>query len=172
MVPSLSIWSHVVSISFYSLVAQMVKNLPAMQETWVQSPGTDDLWEGEMSTHSSILAWRISWTDEPGGLQAMGSQRVRHNWVINSMTCILNSAQSVNVTSMNYPIFISNKAFSSCFPSRVLTILVPLYFHMYFRISFSSIIKRGKILLGLHWICTSIIFEEKLYLSVLSLLGP
>ena len=57
----------------------MVKNLPAMQETWVQSPGTDDLWEGEMSTHSSILAWRISWTDEPGGLQAMGSQRVRHN---------------------------------------------------------------------------------------------
>ena len=143
-------------------VAQLVKNSPAMWETWVQSLGSEDLLEGEMATHSSILAWRISWMEEPGGLQSMGSQRVRHNWVINSMTHILNSAQSINVTSMNYPIFISNKVFSSCFPSRVLTILVPLYFHMYFRISFSSITKREKILLGLHWICTSIIFEEKL----------
>ena len=141
-------------------------SLPAMRETWVQSLGK------EMATHSNILVWKIPWTEEPGRLQSMGSQRVRHNWVINSITCILDSAQSVNVTSMRYPIFISNKAFSSCFPSRVLTILVPFYFHMYFRISFSSITKRGKVLLGLHWIGTSIIFEEKLYLSVLSLLGP
>ena len=60
-------------------MAQVVKNLPAMQETWVQSLGSEDLLEGEMATHSSILAWRISWMEEPGGLQSMGSQRVRHN---------------------------------------------------------------------------------------------
>ena len=55
----------------------MVKNLPAvqeMQETQVQSLGQEDLLEEEMATHSSILAWRISWTEEPGGLQSMGSQ--------------------------------------------------------------------------------------------------
>ena len=63
-----------------SLVAQMVKNLPAMLETWVQSLGWEDPMEKGMATHSSILAWRIPWTEEPGGLQAMGSQRVRHNW--------------------------------------------------------------------------------------------
>ena len=62
-----------------SLVAQTVKNLPAMQETWVQSPGQEDPLEKGMVTHSSILAWRAPWTEEPGGLQSMGSQRVRHN---------------------------------------------------------------------------------------------
>ena len=61
------------------LLAQMVKNLPAMQETCVQSLGREDPLEKEMATHSSILAWRIPWTEEPGGLQFMGSQRVRHN---------------------------------------------------------------------------------------------
>ena len=60
-----------------SLVAQMVKNLPAMQETQVQSLGPEDLLEKGMATHSSILAWRIPWTEEPGGLQSMGLQRVR-----------------------------------------------------------------------------------------------
>jgi len=54
----------------------MVKNLPAM---WVQSLGQEDLLEKGMATHSSIHAWRISWTEEPGGLQSTGSQRVRHN---------------------------------------------------------------------------------------------
>ena len=48
-------------------------------ETWVQSLGQEDLLEKEMATHSSILAWKIPWTEEPGGLQSMGSQRVRHN---------------------------------------------------------------------------------------------
>ena len=62
-----------------SLVAQMVKLLPAMQETWVQSLGQEDLLEKEMATHSSILAWRIPWTEEPCGLQATGLQRVRHD---------------------------------------------------------------------------------------------
>ena len=62
-----------------SLVAQSVKNLPAVQETWVQSLVWEDPLEKEMATHSSILAWKISWTEEPGGLQSMGSQRVGHD---------------------------------------------------------------------------------------------
>ena len=62
-----------------SLVAQMVKNLPAMSEAWVQSLGLEDPLEKRMATHSSILAWRIPWTDEPGGQQSMGLQTVRHN---------------------------------------------------------------------------------------------
>ena len=62
------------------LVAQMVKNLPAMKETWVQSLCWEDLLEKRMATHSSILAWRIQWTEEPGRMQSMGSQRVGHEW--------------------------------------------------------------------------------------------
>ena len=62
-----------------SLVAQMVKNLPVMQETRVQSLGQEDPLEKGIANHSSILAWRIPWTEEPGGLQFMGSQRVKHN---------------------------------------------------------------------------------------------
>ena len=62
-----------------SLVAQMVKNLPAVQETWVQSLGWEDLLKEGMATHSSILVWRIPWTEEPGGLQSMELQRVGHN---------------------------------------------------------------------------------------------
>ena len=61
------------------LVAQRLKRLPAMQETWVQFLGQEDPLEKEMATHSSILAWRIPWTEEPGGLQSMGSQRVGHD---------------------------------------------------------------------------------------------
>ena len=57
----------------------MVKRLPTMQETQVQSLGREDLLEEEMATHSSILAWRIPWTEEPGRLQFMGSQRVKHD---------------------------------------------------------------------------------------------
>ena len=59
-----------------SLVAQLVKNLPAMREIWVRSLGWEDPLEKKMATHSSILAWRIPWTEEPGGLQSMGLQRV------------------------------------------------------------------------------------------------
>ena len=62
-----------------SLVAQLVKILPAVQETQVQSLGWEDPLEREMATHSSILAWKISRTEEPGVLQSMGSQRVRHD---------------------------------------------------------------------------------------------
>ena len=57
----------------------MVKNLPAMQETWIQSLGWEDALEEGMATHSSILAWRIPWTEKPGGLQCMGLQRVRQD---------------------------------------------------------------------------------------------
>ena len=63
----------------------MVKNPPAMQETWAQSLGQDDPLEEEMATHSSILAWEIPWTEEPGRLQSTGSQRVRHHLVTKSI---------------------------------------------------------------------------------------
>ena len=64
-----------------SLVAQRVKRLPAMRQTWVRSLGRKDPLEKEMATHSSTLAWRIPWTEEPGRLQSTGSQRVGHDWV-------------------------------------------------------------------------------------------
>ena len=62
-----------------SLVAQMVKNLPAMQEILDQSQGQEDPLEKGMATHSSVLAWRFPWTEEPGRLQSMGLRRVRHD---------------------------------------------------------------------------------------------
>ena len=64
-------------------MAQRLKRLPAMRETWVQSLVWEDPLEKEMATHSSILAWRIPWTEEPGGLQYTGSQRVGHDWATN-----------------------------------------------------------------------------------------
>ena len=69
-----------------SPVAQMVKNLPAMQETQVRSLGREDSLEKGMPAHSSILAWKIPWTEKPGRLQTMGSQRVRHDWATNIFT--------------------------------------------------------------------------------------
>ena len=63
-------------LNYYARVAQTVKDLPAMQETQVQFLGEEDPLENGMATHSSTLAWRISWTEEHGGLQFMGSQRV------------------------------------------------------------------------------------------------
>ena len=67
------------SYSQASLVAQRVKRLPAMRETRVQSLGREDPLEKEMAAHSGTLAWRIPWTEKPGRLQSMGSQRVGHN---------------------------------------------------------------------------------------------
>ena len=61
----------------------MVKNPPAMLETQVQSLGREDFLEKEMATHSSILAWRIPWTENPIGLQSTGLQRIGHNWTTN-----------------------------------------------------------------------------------------
>ena len=74
-----------------SLVAQLVKNLPAMQETWIPSLGPVDPLEKEMATHSSIPAWRIRWTGKPGRLQSMESQRVGHDWVTNTHSVFLTS---------------------------------------------------------------------------------
>ena len=72
-----------------SLVVQRVKRLPAMWETWVQSLGWEDPLEKEMTTHSSTLAWKIPWMEEPGRLQSMGSQRVGHDWAISLTHSIL-----------------------------------------------------------------------------------
>ena len=77
--PPGSIWHHLETFLKASPVAQKVKNLPAIQETWVWSLSGEDPLKMGMATHSSVLAWRIPWTKEPGGLQSRGSQRVEHN---------------------------------------------------------------------------------------------
>ena len=84
---ALLILSLVSVISGVSRVAQMVKNLPAMWETQVRSLDQQDSLEKGMATHSSSLAWRSPWIEEPGGLQSMGSQRVGHSWLTNTFTC-------------------------------------------------------------------------------------
>ena len=69
-----------------SVVAQMVKNLPAMHETQIQSLGQEDPLKKGIATYSSVLAWKILWRQEPSGLQPMGSQRVRHDWITLSLS--------------------------------------------------------------------------------------
>ena len=71
-------------ISQASLVAEVVKNPPVMRETWIRSLGQEDPLEKEMATHSGILAWEISWTEESGKLESIESQRVRHDWATNT----------------------------------------------------------------------------------------
>ena len=79
-VPPLPLGSLVILLSSLpSPMAQTIKNLPAMQETWVLFLGREDPMEKGMAPHSSILAWRSPWTEEPGGLQSMASLRVRHD---------------------------------------------------------------------------------------------
>ena len=78
LLPNLYFWTDSYLLRA-SLVAQTVKKLPAMWETWVQSLGWEDPMEEGMATHSGILAWRIPWTEEPSGLQTTGLQRVGHN---------------------------------------------------------------------------------------------
>ena len=73
------VWLLLYRCPWASLVPQLVKNLPATQQTWVQSPSWEDPLEKEMATHCSILAWEIPWTEELDRLQSMGSQWVRHN---------------------------------------------------------------------------------------------
>ena len=75
------VFSVYVLLLWASLVAQTVKNLLPMQETWARSLGREDPLEKGMAAHSSIPAWRIPWTEEPGGLQSLGLPRVRHNLV-------------------------------------------------------------------------------------------
>ena len=78
-----------------SLVAQMIKSLPAMQETRVCSPGGKICWRRKITAHSSILAWKIAWMEEPGRLQFRGSQRVGHDWAtsLSSLIALLTSVQ-------------------------------------------------------------------------------
>ena len=78
-----------------SLVVQMVENLPAMQKTRILSLGQEDPLEKGMATHSSILAWRTPWTEEPGGLQSMGLQTVSHDWVTDTTFCQEKPRQSM-----------------------------------------------------------------------------
>ena len=73
-----------IQVSGAFLVAQMAKSPPAMQETWVWSLGQEDPLEKGMATHFSIFAWRIPWSEKSGRLQSIWSQRVKHNWVINT----------------------------------------------------------------------------------------
>ena len=72
-------WATVHGVAKSRTLAQMVMNLPGMRETWVQSLGQEDPLEKAMATHSSTFAWKIPWTEEPGRLQSMGSQRVGHD---------------------------------------------------------------------------------------------
>ena len=83
---NLANWAEFRIVKGVSLLAQKVKNLPTMQETWVRSLGREDPLKKGMAPHSSILDWRILWTEEPGELQSMGSQRVRHNWSVNTLS--------------------------------------------------------------------------------------
>ena len=81
----ISIIKSLISFMRASLVAQTVKNWPTMRETWVQFLCQDDPLETGMATHSIILAWKIPWTEEPGGLQSMELQRVGHNRATNTL---------------------------------------------------------------------------------------
>ena len=78
--------SRTVRNTFLLFRSSVLKNLPATQETWLWSLGQEDPLGKGMATHSSILAWRIPWTEEPGRLQSMGSQRVKHDWATNTFT--------------------------------------------------------------------------------------
>ena len=81
-------WKTKMACVLASLLAQMVKHLPAMQKTRVQSLGWEDPLKKEMATRSSTLAWKIPWMEEPGRLQSMRSQRVGHDWVTSPSRCL------------------------------------------------------------------------------------
>ena len=86
-----------------SLVPQRVKRLPAVQETWVRSLGQEDPLEKEMAAHSSTLAWKIPWTEKPGRLQSMGSQRVGHDWAT-SLSLSLEKAMATHSSTLAWRI--------------------------------------------------------------------
>ena len=81
----------------------VVKNLPVMQETWVQSLGLEDPLEKGMATHPSILAQRIPWTEEPGGLQSIASQRVRHDWAADTFSSGVHTAGLEHCSAAPWP---------------------------------------------------------------------
>ena len=96
------------------LVAQLVKNLPAIQETWVWSLGQEDALEKGMATHSSILAWEIPWTKEPGSLPYMELQRVGHDWVTLSLSYISMVWLFAKVLQLLFLIIIATFSNRSC----------------------------------------------------------
>ena len=105
-----SLWKICIFKKDHSSHTLMVKkNLPAMQ-TWIQSLGQEDPLEEGMATHSSILAWRIPWTEEPGGLQSMGSQRVGQDWVTNT--------SRYQLTKSSQPLYKDSSSFFSILQVR------------------------------------------------------
>ena len=128
--PQIDTWSIWVSLKFANCfeylqifkylqiffpVAQTVKNMPAMQETLVQSLGQGDPWEKGMSTHSSVLAWRIPWTEQPSRLQSMGSQMVGLDWVTGTFIFLsLTMSQILHMSINCSPIDRSKHQLSSC----------------------------------------------------------
>ena len=113
----------------------MVKNLPAMWESWVRSLGWEDPLEKGMATHSNLLAWRIPWTEEPGRLLSIGSQRVVHDWNWRDLACTTKLKREIN--SLCHPhlllpsIFPSIKVFSN---ELALRIRWPKYWNFSFSI--------------------------------------
>ena len=95
-------FTHRLISSLGSLVAQTVKNLSTKQETQIRSMGREDPLEKGMATHSSILAWKIPWTEKPGGLQLMGLQRVRHDWMTFNNS-LISSWPQLNGISFSVP---------------------------------------------------------------------
>ena len=85
-----------------SPVTQMLKNLPAIQETWIRYLGQEDPLDKEMTTHSSTFTWRIPWTEEPGKLQSTGSHRDRHDWLTLSLSIVLEVEVIVKILNTWY----------------------------------------------------------------------
>ena len=112
--------------SLCSLVAQMVRRLPTMWETWVQSLDWEDLLEKEMAAHSTTLAWKIPWTEEPSRLQSMGSQRVGHDWA----------------TSMSMSLVSPSICHEVMGPDAMILVFGMLSFKPGFSLSFFTFIKR------------------------------
>ena len=115
----------------------MIKNLPTMWEIWIWSLGWEDPLEKSMANHSSILAWRIPWTEETGGLQSLGSERVRHYWMTNAFTftCTSSSPSPVLPTlSLPTPNSSGNHQCVTCICESV-SVLFCLLILFFFKIS-------------------------------------
>ena len=122
-------WSGVdpfllIGLNWASLVAQMVKHLPIMRETQIQSLGREDPLEKEMATHASTLTWKIPWTEEPGRLQSIGSQRVGHYWLTSLHFLLMEAIFSFVFLNHNFPDYLSySKLFSNSFAGFLLSSL-------------------------------------------------
>ena len=123
------LWVETANGSYLQVpVAQMVKNPPAMWETWVPSLGWEDPLEKEMATHSSTLAWKIPWTEEPCRLQSMGSQRVRHDWATSlHFTSYHVGSQSLDQGSNPWPLHWKLRA--NQWPTREVLYWLDLVYH-------------------------------------------